>query len=56
VAVGTGPHDARDGDEEQGGEGHIAADEGRGEDRGHDVKGGRGWLGAGLEPRSCAQS
>jgi len=45
VAVQTGPHDAQDGDDEQGGEGHIRADEGGGEERGHDVEGGRGGLG-----------
>jgi len=37
VASETGPHDAQDGDEEQDGEDHIAADEGCGEDCGHDV-------------------
>jgi len=44
VAVQTGPHDAQDGDDEQGGEGYIAADEGGGEDGGHDVEGGRGGM------------
>jgi len=33
VASETGPRDAQDGDEEQGGEDHIAADEQEGEDR-----------------------
>ena len=41
----AGPHDAQDGDEEQDGEGHIRADEGDGEDGGHDVEGGRGGMG-----------
>jgi len=45
MAVETGPHDAQDGDEEQDGEGHVRADEGGGEDGGHDVKGGRGGMG-----------
>jgi len=42
VAIETGQHDAQDGDDEQDGEGHIAADEGGGEDGGHDVEDGRG--------------
>ncbi len=37
VASETGTHDAQDGDEEQDGEGHVRADEGGGEDGGHDV-------------------
>jgi len=45
VAVQTRPHDAQDGGDEQDGEGHIGADEGGGEDRGHDVEAGRGSLG-----------
>ena len=40
MAVQTGPHDAPDGDDEQDGNGHIHADEGSGEERGHDVEGG----------------
>jgi len=32
---------AQDGDDEQDGNGHIRADEGGGEERGHDVEGGR---------------
>ncbi len=38
-------HDAQNGDEEQDGEGHIGTDEGRGEDRGHGVKGWGGGMG-----------
>jgi len=45
VAVRTGPHDAPDGDDEWDGEGHIAVDEGGGEDGGHDVTGRRGVMG-----------
>ncbi len=45
VAVQAGSHDALDGDNEQDGEGHIRADEGNGEDGGHDVEGGRGGMG-----------
>ncbi len=41
MAVQTGPHDAQDGEDEQDGNGHIHADEGGGEERGHDVEGGR---------------
>ena len=44
MAVQTGPHDAQDGDGEQDGEGHIGADEGGGEGRGHDVEGRRGGM------------
>jgi len=39
VASETGPYDAQDGAGEQDGEGHVRADEGRGENRGHDVIG-----------------
>ncbi len=39
VAIETGPRDAQDGGDEQDCEGHVRADEGSGEDRGHDVKG-----------------
>jgi len=45
MTVQTRPHDAQDGDDEQGGEDHIAADEGGGEDGGHDVEGRRGGMG-----------
>ncbi len=45
MAVQTGPHDAQDGNGEQDGEGHIHADEGGGEDGGHDVEGRRGGMG-----------
>jgi len=45
MTVQTGPHDAQDGDDEQDGEGHIRADEGGGEDGGHDVEGRRGGMG-----------
>jgi len=45
VAVRTRPHDAPDGNDEQDGEGHIGADEGGGEERGHDVEGRRGGMG-----------
>ena len=45
MAVQTGPHDAQDGDDEQDGDGHIRADEGGGEDGGHDMNGGRGGMG-----------
>jgi len=45
MAVQTGPYDAPDGDDEQDGEGHVRADEGGGEDRGHDVEGCRGGMG-----------
>jgi len=45
VAVQTGPHDAQDGAGEQDGEGHIGADEGGREERGHDREGGRGGMG-----------
>jgi len=45
VAVQTRPHDAQDGGDEQDGDGDVRADEGRGEGRGHDVKGGRGGRG-----------
>ncbi len=60
MAVQTGPHDAQDGDDEQDGEGHVGADEG-GEERGHDVEGGRGGLGqrgeeAGRRSRGPARS
>ena len=41
MAVETGPHNAQDGDDEQGSEGHIGTDEGGGEERGHDMEGGR---------------
>ena len=45
MAVQTGPHDAQDDDDEQDGAGHGRADEGRGEDRGHGVKGWGGGMG-----------
>jgi len=45
VAVQTRPYDAQDDDDEQDGEGHGRADEGRGEDRGHGVKGWGGGMG-----------
>jgi len=45
VAVQTGPCDAQDSDDEQDGKGHVGADEGHGEERGHDVEGGRGGMG-----------
>ena len=45
MAIETGPHDAQDGDDEQHGEDHIAADEGGGEDRGHDSQGRGGGMG-----------
>jgi len=45
VASETGPYDAQDGAGEQDGEGHVRADEGRGEDRGHGVKGWGGGMG-----------
>jgi len=41
----AGPDDAQDGDDEQDGEGHVRADEGGGEDGGHDMKDGRGGMG-----------
>ncbi len=41
MAVQVGPHDAQDGDDEQDGEGRVRADEGGGEDRSHDMEGGR---------------
>ena len=41
VAAQTGSHDAQDGDDEQDGEGHVRADKDGGEDRGHDMEGGR---------------
>lgn len=41
MAVRTGPHDAQDGGDEQGGEGHVGAGEGKSEDSGHDEEGGR---------------
>ena len=41
----TRPHDAQDSDDEQHGEGHIAADEGGSEDRGQDGEGGHGGMG-----------
>ncbi len=45
MASETGPYDAQDGAGEQDGEGHVRADEGRGEDRGHGVKGWGGGMG-----------
>ncbi len=45
VAVQMRPHDAQDGDDEQDGERHIAADEGGGKDRSHHVEGRRGGVG-----------
>ncbi len=39
MAVEMRPHDVQDSADEQDGEGHIAADEGGGEDGGHDVEG-----------------
>ncbi len=45
VAVQTRPYDAQDDDDEQDGEGHGRADEGRGEDRGHGMKGWGGGMG-----------
>jgi len=45
AAVGTGPYDAQDGDDEQDGEGDVRTDEGGGEDGGHDIEGGRGGMG-----------
>jgi len=45
VASETGPYDAQDGAGEQDGAGHVRADEGRGEDRGHGVKGWGGGMG-----------
>ncbi len=45
AAVETRPHDTQDGAGEQDGEDRIAADEGGGEDGGHDGKGGRGGIG-----------
>jgi len=45
VAVQTRPHDAQDGAGKQDGAGHIAADEGDGEDRGQNGKGRRGGMG-----------
>jgi len=45
VAVRAGPRDAPDGDDEQDREGHVRANEGGGEDGGHDGKGGRGGMG-----------
>jgi len=44
VAVQTGSHDARDGDDKQDGAGHERADEGRSEERGHDGESGRGGM------------
>ena len=44
AAVETRPYDAQDSDDEQDGEGYIHADEGGGEDGGHDVEGGRGGM------------
>jgi hypothetical protein len=44
VAVQTRPYDAQDSGDEQDGEGYIHADEGGGEDGGHDVEGGRGGM------------
>jgi len=44
VAAWTRPYDAQDGAGKQDGAGHIAADEGDGEDGGHDVEGGRGGM------------
>ncbi len=41
MAGRVGLHDARDGEDEQDGEGHVGADEGGGEDGGHDVEGRR---------------
>jgi len=41
AAVQTRPHDTQDGDDEQDGEGHRRADEGGGEERGHDMEGER---------------
>ena len=45
MTIETGPHGAQDSDSEQDGEGHVRADEGGGEDRSHDVEGGRGGRG-----------
>jgi len=45
VAVQTRPYDAPDSASEQDGEGHVRADEGSGEERGHKVKGGRRGMG-----------
>jgi len=45
AAVWTGPHDAQDGDGEQGRQDHVCADEDSGEGGGHDVEGCRGCVG-----------
>jgi len=45
MAVQTGPPDAKDGEDEQDGKGHVRADEGGGEDCSQDGKGWRGDMG-----------
>jgi len=40
----AGPHDAQGADDEQGSQGHVRADEGGGEDGGHDGQGGCGGM------------
>ncbi len=49
VAVGAGPDNMQDGDDEQGSQGDIGTDEGGGEDRDQDSEGGHGGLGQGGE-------